>query len=31
MLIRLAGRKIWGRERVLANFAEANNCKDAHW
>lgn len=28
---RRAGRKIWGRERVPANFAEANNCKDAHW
>jgi hypothetical protein len=23
------GRKIWGRERVPANFDEANNCKDA--
>jgi hypothetical protein len=32
---RRAGRKIWGRERVPervpANFAEANNCKDARW
>jgi hypothetical protein len=26
-----AGRKIWGRERVPANFDEANNCKDAQW
>ena len=26
---RRAGRKIWGRERVPANFDEANNCKDA--
>jgi transposase len=28
---RRAGRKIWGRERVSADFAEANNCKDSHW
>ena len=26
---RRAGRKIWGQERVPANFDEANNCKDA--
>jgi transposase len=25
---RRAGRKIWGRERVAADFNEANNCKD---
>jgi hypothetical protein len=23
-----AGRKIWGHERVLSEFSEANNCKD---
>ncbi len=28
---RRAGRRIWGRERVAANFDEANNCKDARW
>jgi hypothetical protein len=28
---RRAGRRIWGRERVAANFDEANNCKDAQW
>jgi hypothetical protein len=25
---RRAGRKIWGKERKLADFSEANNCKD---
>jgi transposase len=25
---RRAGRKIWGKERELADFSEANNCKD---
>jgi hypothetical protein len=26
-----AGRKIWGKERVPAQFSEANNCKDPDW
>jgi hypothetical protein len=25
---RRAGRKIWGKEREVADFSEANNCKD---
>jgi len=28
---RRAGRTIWGMERVLASFSEANNCKDPRW
>lgn len=28
---RRAGRKIWGEERELADFSEANNCKDPHY
>lgn len=28
---RKAGRKIWGKERVLADFSEANNCKDPRY
>jgi hypothetical protein len=26
-----AGRKIWGKERVEPEFAEANNCKDPRY
>jgi transposase len=26
-----AGRKIWGKERELADFSEANNCKDPRY
>ena len=26
-----AGRKIWGQERELPDFSEANNCKDPHY
>ena len=26
-----AGRKIWGKERELATFSEANNCKDPRY
>jgi hypothetical protein len=26
-----AGRKIWGKERELAMFSEANNCKDPNF
>jgi hypothetical protein len=28
---RRAGRKIWGKERELADFSEANNCKDPRY
>ncbi len=28
---RRAGRKIWGKEREVATFSEANNCKDPHY
>jgi len=28
---RRAGKKIWGRERELAAFSEANNCKDPRY
>jgi transposase len=28
---RRAGRKIWGKERELAEFSEANNCKDPRY
>ena len=28
---RRAGRTIWGMERTLASFSEANNCKDSRW
>lgn len=28
---RRAGRMIWGMERGLAGFSEANNCKDSRW
>ena len=26
-----AGKKIWGKERVIAEFNPSNNCKDPHW
>ena len=26
-----AGRRIWGKERELADFSEANNCKDPRY
>ena len=26
-----AGNKIWGKERELATFSEANNCKDPRY
>ncbi|MCH7777643.1 MAG: IS630 family transposase [Gemmatimonadetes bacterium] len=26
-----AGKKIWGEERVVSEFHEANNCKDPHY
>ncbi len=26
-----AGKKIWGKERVVSDFHEANNCKDPHY
>lgn len=26
-----AGKKIWGKERVSAEFSPANNCKDPRW
>ncbi len=26
-----AGRKIWGKERQVADFSEANNCKDPRY
>jgi hypothetical protein len=26
-----AGRKIWGKERAVATFSEASNCKDPHY
>ena len=26
-----AGKKIWGKERALADFSEANNCKDPRY
>ena len=28
---RSAGKKIWGKERALADFSEANNCKDPRY
>ena len=28
---RRAGKKIWGKERELADFSEANNCKDPRY
>lgn len=28
---RRAGRKIWGKEREVADFSEANNCKDPRY
>jgi hypothetical protein len=28
---RRAGNKIWGKERELATFSEANNCKDPRY
>ena len=28
---RRAGRKIWGKEREVAAFSEANNCKDPRY
>jgi hypothetical protein len=28
---RRAGKKIWGKERMVAEFSESNNCKDPHW
>ncbi len=28
---RRAGKKIWGKERQLAAFSEANNCKDPRY
>ncbi len=28
---RLAGKKIWGKERVVPTFSEANNCKDPRY
>ncbi len=28
---RRAGRKIWGKEREVATFSEANNCKDPRY
>jgi hypothetical protein len=28
---RRAGNKIWGKERELAAFSEANNCKDPRY
>jgi transposase len=26
-----AGKKLWGNETVVSEFAESNNCKDAKW
>ena len=26
-----AGKKIWGKERVVAEFNVSNNCKDLRW
>ena len=26
-----AGKKIWGKERVVAEFNPSNNCKDPRW
>src|SRR6266542_3875978 len=26
-----AGKKIWGKERVIAEFSPSNNCKDPRW
>ena len=26
-----AGKKIWGKERMSAEFSESNNCKDPNW
>ena len=26
-----AGRKIWGKERELPDFSDANNCKDPRY
>ena len=26
-----AGKKIWGKERELSEFSEANNCKDPRY
>jgi hypothetical protein len=26
-----AGNKIWGKERVIAEFNESNNCKDPRY
>ena len=28
---KMAGNKIWGKERVPAVFSESNNCKDPRW
>jgi len=28
---RKAGRKIWGKERVVAEFQDSRNCKDPRW
>jgi hypothetical protein len=28
---KLAGNKIWGKERVMPEFSESNNCKDPNW